>query len=243
MNDLPRMTEDVLLSVHIPKTAGITLYNMYKTAYAGAFVEDYPDRDPWKEVKYPAKVIHGHFELQRYLGLSRRPRVVTFVREPLARAISHFHYWETPPDYEPRNHPLYVKHFVEKEPSLHDFLLDEAMANIMSSFLYPFCIPGEFFFVGVCEYFDADVADLQSLLGLPIQQQPRLNAGQSRPRDVVAPEVAQAFYELNSHDKIFYDRALSFRSWRISNPLLWRLSQHIPSVRKWFSKYHRARSG
>jgi hypothetical protein len=33
MYNVPMMTEDVILSVHIPKTAGITLYSMYKEAY------------------------------------------------------------------------------------------------------------------------------------------------------------------------------------------------------------------
>jgi hypothetical protein len=240
MNDVPMMTEDVILSVHIPKSAGITLYSMYKEAYGEHLVEDYPGRDAWNGVKRPAKVIHGHFELHQYLHSAPRPRVVTFVREPLARAISHFYYWENPPDYEPRDHPLYLKHFVHKRPDLHDFLLDPALANIMSSFLYPFSLPRHFYFVGVCEHFDDDVAQLRAMLGLPEQSQPRLNEGLVKPTPNVPSGVAQAFYSLHKLDKAFYDDVLAHRQWRIENPRWWKLGLCSDRLTVWLMTYRRS---
>jgi hypothetical protein len=237
MHNVPLMAPNVILSVHIPKTAGITLYNMYKEAYDQALVEDYPDRDPWQGVKQPAKVIHGHFELHQYLHLAPSPRVVTFVREPLARAISHFYYWMHPPEYEPRDHPLYLKHFVHKKPDLHDFLLDPAMANMMSSFLYPFCLPELFYFVGVCEYFDEDVIQLREMLGLPKQTQPRLNEGLVKSTGLVPTDVKEAYYELCKFDKAFYDLTLAYRAWRVENALLWRFSRYAARLKIWLMSY------
>jgi hypothetical protein len=233
MTNAKKTTEDVILSVHIPKAAGITLYNMYKEAYGEALVEEYPDRDPWKGVKLPAKAIHGHFELHQYLRSASRPRVVTFVREPLARAISHFYYWENAPEYEPRDHPLYDKHFVHKKPDLIDFLLEPQLANIMSSFLYPFCFPEHFYFVGVCEHFDDDVAQLRAMLGLPRRTQPRLNEGLVKPDPHVPQDVKDAFYNLHRLDKAFYDDVLAYRAWRINNPVWWKLGLRSARLAAW----------
>lgn len=203
---------DLILSVHIPKAAGITLGYMFEQDFGAKTVLDYPDRNPWETRHEDVKAIHGHFELAEYVNLVPHPRVVTFLREPLERAISHFFYWKHAPEHDPRTHPLYIEHFVDREPDLERFLLAPEMANIMSSFLAPFTNPEQFFFIGIVEDMDHEVALLRSMLGLPPQSQPRLNKRRSDEPVVVKDAVKQEFYDLHHLDHALYSRTLAFRA-------------------------------
>ncbi len=92
----------------------------------------------------------------------------------------------------------------------------------MTSFLYPFRRPEEFYFIGICELFDTDVVQLQVMSGLQVQNQPGLNVGPPKPECSISPDVKEAFYHLHKLDKEFYDRALAFRAWRVAHSLSWR---------------------
>jgi len=213
MPEVNRVADNALISVHLPKAAGITLLQTFRKAFPGQLLDVYPDRDPWREVTDTVQVIHGHFELQEYLSIAPSPRVVTFLREPLSRAISHYRFWLNPPNPSATEHPLYTKYFVDQEPSLEKFLLAPEMGNIMSSFLDPFDRPEQFWFVGFQEHFDEDVACLQRMLGLPEIPPPVCN--QSKPGTKVetriAQEVVEQFYEIHAKDKRMYDSMLAFR--------------------------------
>jgi hypothetical protein len=148
--------------------------------------------------------------LATYLDLAPNPRVVTFLREPLARAISHFFYWKYAPEHDPRTHPLYIQHFVDRPADLERFLLDPAMANIMSSFLAPFTRPEQFYFIGIVEAMDSDVALLRSMLGLPQRKQPRLNKRRGNEAVEIRDSVRDEFYEIHNLDRELYERTRAF---------------------------------
>lgn len=207
----PLFADDLILSVHIPKAAGIALWEMLSRAFAGHIATDYPDRDPWAECTDPVRVIHGHFELSRYLGVVPNPRVIAFLREPLSRAISHFNYWCHPQEGDPLDHPIYKEYFQKQEPDLNRFLLAPEMGNIMTSFLLPFERPEQFFFIGFQETFDEDIAALQRLLGIPYQRQPRINPSKVSTSRNILPKVRAEFYKMHARDVDFYRRALKIR--------------------------------
>ena len=215
MQSTNRISDDVILSVHIPKAAGISLWSMFQRAFPKGFADVYPDRDPWRNIVDRVEVIHGHFNLQEYLSIARAPRVITFLREPLSRAISHYYFWLEPSTPNPPaiDHPLYVKHFVEQEPDLESFLLEPEMGNLVSSFLKPFDRPEQFWFVGFQEHFADDVRCLQRMLHLPEAPLPIHNKGErkSRTKIEIAPHVKERFYEIHAEDKRLYDSMLAFR--------------------------------
>ena len=210
-----RIPDDVILSVHIPKAAGISLWQMFQHAFPEGLADVYPDRDPWRNIVDKVEVIHGHFDLQDYLSIAPAPRVITFLREPLSRAVSHFYFWLEPPtpNSPAIDHPLYVKHFVEQEPDLERFLLEPGMANLVSSFLKPFNRPEQFWFVGFQEHFAEDVRCLQRLLHLPEVPLAIHNKSErkSGARIEIAPHVKERFYEIHNEDKRLYDAMLAFR--------------------------------
>lgn len=205
--------DNVILSVHIPKAAGISLWQMFECAFPKGLADVYPDRDPWRNIDGKVEVIHGHFDLQDYLSIARTPRVITFLREPLSRAVSHFYFWLETTNPSATDHPLYVKHFIEQAPDLERFLLEPEMANLISSFLKPFDRPEQFWFVGFQEHFAEDVRCLQRLLNLPEVPPPMHNKGEkkSKTKIEIAPHVKEQFYEIHAEDKRLYDTMLAFR--------------------------------
>jgi hypothetical protein len=215
LQNMPHIPDDVILSVHIPKAAGISLWQMFQRAFPERLADVYPDRDPWRNIVDKVEVIHGHFDLHEYLPIARTPRVITFLREPLSRAVSHFYFWLEPPTPNSLaiDHPLYIKHFVEQEPDLERFLLEPGMANLVSSFLKPFDRPEQFWFVGFQEHFAEDVRCLQRLLHLPEVPLPMHNKGErkSRTKIEIAPHIKEQFYEIHAEDKRLYDAMLAFR--------------------------------
>lgn len=205
MSEYPPFSPDLLLSVHIPKTGGITLFNLLEQRFGKGLVSDYPDRKGLEGRTDIVEAIHGHFEISKYLELVPGARIITFLREPLDRAISHYYYWLDPPSHVPKNDPVYLKYFVEREPRLEEFLLARELSNICTSFLHPLDHPEQFWFVGFQETFAEDIAHLQRMLGMAVRKQPILNPGKPRPRMDLSEDVIGQFYELNWRDKAFYD--------------------------------------
>lgn len=145
-----------LIFVHIPKTAGTALrsaiadrvghqaidYPMTRigakgwlrrnaAAIAGSLVGSGPHR----------RVLFGHFMAGRYgrfngWDFSRRPGCfyATMLREPLQRAMSHYHHWRR---VRVDGHAVWER-FMRENWSLERFLAAPEIANLQSRFLWRF---------------------------------------------------------------------------------------------------------
>src|SRR5205085_7394836 len=96
------MTEPLLVSLHIPKTAGVTLLHVLAERFGDRFQRAYQppilgreptETDGWPDIADP-QCIHGHAVLERFRWVLDRPeaRFITFLRDPLAGAISLWRY-------------------------------------------------------------------------------------------------------------------------------------------------------
>lgn len=166
----------MLVSIHMPKTAGLSFRAALEEHFGSRFRHDYQDyplaqpaelrrqqarawseaarRDDFSEVD----CVHGHFLPLKYLGLAETQpcTFVTWLREPVARLMSHYHYWQR--SYNPESgltSPLH-RRVVEEKWSLEQFCLASELRNVYSEFLWGF--PAERLdFIGITEFFEEDL--------------------------------------------------------------------------------------
>ena len=138
--------------VHIPKSAGSTLKVSIKSIIeADDIIWDYSHPfsqgrivrnvkntiESFSTKKYQRKVIFGHFMPCKYADLSfsgfnKRENSIylTFLRDPLQRAISHYYHWKREPDLT--NSACVT--LLEEDWSLERFLVDPFLKIFMLSF-------------------------------------------------------------------------------------------------------------
>jgi hypothetical protein len=123
-----------LYLLHIPKTAGTSLRaamrDHYREALCPAAMWDDFYREPALRTGY-YRAYCGHFGIGLATYLGRKLRVVTVLRDPLARTISHFHEVR-----RTTTHPLH--HHVIRQTLLdfvHDPLTVPMVANLQARYL------------------------------------------------------------------------------------------------------------
>src|SRR5262245_49865259 len=145
----------MLISLHMPKTAGQSFGAALRAHFGGAFLEDYgsfPMNTPEAVRNATAldesvansenefagvECIHGHFLPLKYSRLARRqPTFITWVRHPVDRIVSNYHYWKR--TFEPENSRPLHRRVIEEDWPLEQFCLCEEMRDMYSQFLWSF---------------------------------------------------------------------------------------------------------
>lgn len=175
MADRHAPRNDLLVSLHIPKTAGTYFGTILKRTYGDACALYYgaaserthpllrvrpseltADRfDALAEAG--VKIVHGHLRARYVSEFMPDPaRYYVILREPIEQTISHYYYQLAIPQ-ESRIGRI-IK---EKDLALTDFTSIKEVKNYQASFLKPFALE-DFGFVGVTEL----MRDMLPLLGL-----------------------------------------------------------------------------
>ncbi len=146
----------MLISCHIPKTAGVSFANALGQVFGERFFWDRShetitaamfdeNRMPIEAVgilwlnryKRPSlrgiSCVHGHFPLRKYLPLafSRSNVFIVWLREPLQCRISHYYYWK-----QSYPHPTdrFLNRIFDENWDLERFCLDPTLDNYQSRF-------------------------------------------------------------------------------------------------------------
>lgn len=222
----------MIISVHLPKTAGKSFEATLRAHFGDGLREDYgtfPMNTPVLTRSRRAlddslahaaadfagvACIHGHFMPLRYLllSLTRELTFVTWLRHPVQRMISNYHYWQQTYDAATAR-PLH-RRVVEEQWSLERFCLGDEMRDMYSQFLWGF--PDDnFSFVGITEHYDEDLAYFaRRFLGRPVTAE-RLNVGVAGGHDyAIEPELNQRIEAFHARDMALYRRALETRAGR-----------------------------
>ena len=95
-----------IVSVHIPKTGGVTFREILEKLAEGHIHYDYGDRPlsppalaervrrRFRRVTVPpeTRVVHGHFLAAKYARVFPEAPIVVWLRQPLQRLSSHYNY-------------------------------------------------------------------------------------------------------------------------------------------------------
>lgn len=170
------MTPDrpMLVSVHLPKTAGTSFGTALRERFGDGLHEDYTTlplnqprgRREWSAVRaglagraqpVAASAIHGHFlPLQYRIALrGLETRFVTWLRDPVDRLLSHFHFWQRTAHMATPAQPLRYR-MLQERWSLERFCLGPEMRNLYRQYLWGFP-PDRFHFIGITERYEHDL--------------------------------------------------------------------------------------
>ena len=211
---------DLIVSVHIPKTGGVTFREALAELAGGHLVLDYEDRPlaprsfgrslrerirRAPELPPGTRVVHGHFVATKYRRRHPDARLVTWFRDPIERLASHYYYWLREPD--PKNPTC--RRLLEEHLDLEEFAALTEMRDVHARFLGG--VPVEAFaFVGLTEAFEEGMGLFQRLFGLVRPVEPaRRNANPERAgeRYALPAGAREALAALNRRDLPLYERA------------------------------------
>lgn len=226
-----------LVSVHIPKCAGKSFSTVLQGIYGESLMRDQRDQplDPerpfqkdfaaWKaeqdrQAAPPgARAIHGHFWAGKYDYQAPNATRIIWLRHPVQRLVSHYHYWKNIPLMPHSLHRLLREHNL----SLLEFARLPVMQNIVRNTFLRDRTLDEFAFVGLQECFAEDLRWLTRRMKWKEQKVPRqnrtaYNGGGANTLDSATERQLRA---LNEADIELYNTALQLRARRRVSPRLW----------------------
>jgi hypothetical protein len=213
----------MIISVHVPKTAGISFLKDLTEAFGPRLWDDYGD---WpesftpesrahderrraemlaraEELRERCDIIHGHFTARKYAGVFANTALVTFVRDPYQHAISTY---EHAVRAQGGQHP---GHRVFKEANMSLLDLVEAYPNHQS--LYFGGIPiDDFAMVGMTERYEQSVALFEAMFGTTMPRvHARRNANPKKGLEQyeISTELRDAVERHRTEDIALYRRA------------------------------------
>lgn len=213
---------DVMLFVHIPKTAGISLGVSLKQVFDKVRPVDWADphgsfRSHMRHALYlqtqrPVRqALIGHFgwpELLFWRSHDLPLKCATVLRDPLARAVSNYFYncSEAHPD-----HARFREQFPDLVSYARQLPLDVQLTQavgMVDSFeraLERFI--SHYSFLGVTEHLAVSMAQLSRTHGFPILKERRMNVGKIK-RPATLPEEVVELVERKSHNDAKLHRLL-----------------------------------
>ena len=218
----------LLVSVHMPKTAGTSFAQALKEHFAAQFRQEYalvPFNVPRGRRELQAvlrgwalrhrlaevRVVHGHFlPLMYRLALGRRPaHFVTWLRHPVERLLSHYTFWRRTRAAATPAQPLRYR-MVQEDWSLERFCLGPEMRNLYRQCLWGFDRE-RFAFIGITERYEDDLAWFAGrFLGGRIPEAIRARSNPDRAGDayVIDPGLRARIERHHADDLALYRWAL-----------------------------------
>jgi hypothetical protein len=214
----------MILSIHIPKTAGTSFGESLKIAFGERLMLDYGDwagydtpevlvhraertaqmRARRDELLQNFDLIHGHFRAEKYLGLFPETNFVAVFRHPYQQTLSNYHFIVNNPHLP---HPA-VKIVHDTKMSIYEFLSWDAVANPQTRFLGS--VPVESLaMVGLTEEFPRSMELFKHTFGcnVPTHLVENVNPGRQGRDYEIDPGLRQALDKYRAEDLDIYRRA------------------------------------
>lgn len=211
MNSGPLLNCSQYLSIHIPKTAGVSIRNILKEHFGPGFVQYYWEiTDAWgrvlDQVPPDATCVHGHYQTDKMTRLFPQAELITWVRDPVERVISSYHHRLRDPDPK---HPV-CQELHQKKLSLTEYAALPLVRNEMTRY-FGSKKPEDFLFIGIVEEFEHSLRLMAQLLGIPAPSSRRDNVNPEKLSGCyqLDPAVRREILAVNEQDAILYADCVS----------------------------------
>lgn len=237
----------MLISVHLPKTAGTSFEHSLRRHFGAQLQRRYADKPlhhhplrrnlraareglcgRHREEASPA-CVHGHFLPLSYRHLARRAdvRFVTWLREPIDRLLSHYHYWRRAADSDAQDtlqdqmqHNL-QRRMREENWSFEQFAQRRELRNVYRAFLWGFPVE-RFDFIGITEHYASDLREFgQRFLDRDLRpaeenRNPAHRAGSAGEGYSIDRGLREKLERVHARDLSLYRFALELRERRLA---------------------------
>jgi len=224
----------MLLSMHIPKTAGMSLRTAFEKRFGNALLLAYPRVD-WAQSLFPlgsrksldeqgqesvlalcrqrdVQCIHGHFPMPALQSLFPEAMCITFLRDPVQRVISSYDHKVRKSEWAKTGQgPTYMAPGFSERMSFESFISAPDMRNVYEQFGVLDCLES-LTFIGLTEQYERSLRLLERRVpGLGPLSCEKVNVHEKYfRRDDVTPEMMARVRELNDADVQIYEAA---RDW------------------------------
>ncbi|UUX48316.1 hypothetical protein NUH88_12920 [Nisaea acidiphila] len=213
----------MIVSVHIPKTAGTSLREALEENFGERLLLDYGDRPLAQgaaaeeqrarsaeeartrsaDILRDYDAIHGHFLAAKYDVLGPAARFATFFRDPATRVLSHFGQWQRLP-HAPN--PIAAR-IGSGELDVFGFAALPEIRDLYRTFTSDFDLD-RFTFIGITEEYDRSIELFNAIFGTGIAtRESNIGPEQSNGAETDA-DVLKRLRELQPVDAKLYDLAL-----------------------------------
>jgi hypothetical protein len=234
----------VIISLHTPKTAGLSFKKVLKDHFKEKLIEEYIDLplihsledrkksafksrllfNLYRRLNFERKgyqCIHGHFLPYKFTGPAAIDiQYITWLRDPLERMCSHYYYWLR--TYREGISPALQTRIIKENWTLEEFCLSSEMRNVYQQYLWRFPVE-KFNFIGITDYFNEDIKYFSKyFLGNKQPDLPYINANPERKTEFydMGSEMIAKIRKFHSRDYEIYEHALQKREQRIKNLII-----------------------
>lgn len=226
-----------LLSIHIPKTGGSSFQKTLQSLYpADAFQRlDFKVREVQGTARMIAtnrtsqqllddiyargelapniRVLHGHFHYEdvvKFFRLRPGAAVVSWLRDPVQRTVSNYHYLIASFEREIRHTPRSEELFRRLLKSLPEYARNNRDGSLYADYLRGRAL-ADYAFIGIVEEYDAELRRLAATLG--VADLPRFKVNRARrTAPALNAEQAAELAALNQSNLAIYQQAVALRS-------------------------------